>query len=282
MKHSAKESIELLLWAFLSIVCAFFIYPLVRKDADLIAASPISVAVVAIIAVLAGAIFWWFAMSKLTRATVEKSFATILALSIFMTLIPKGGLVPYLSGGYLIGGVALGIISMFALAAAIYYFAQYMKKSWANTQKWYWVWNVLFCFSLVAIGAKFASVISPIAALAVLGVVAIYDAWAVWKSKTMIKMANYFLESRMCPGIIKPKPKKDKWALLGGGDVFFIVAVSLSFVKTNVNFAFTTAIAMFIAVIYLFIASEKGKMYPAIPYIFAGALVGVLAGWTFL
>ena len=282
MKHSAKETIELLSWTFLSIVCAFFIYPLVRKDADLIAASPVGVAVVGITAVLVGAIFWYFAMSKLTRRTVEQTFASLLALSIFMTLIPKGGLVPYLSGGYLVGGVALGLIAMFSLAAAIYYFAQYMKKSWANTRKWYWVWNVLFCSAMVAISAKFASILAPIAALIFLGFAAMYDAWAVWKSKTMIKMANFFLESRMCPGVIKPKEQKNKWALLGGGDIFFIIVVSLSFVKTEPTFAFTTAIAMFIAVIGLFIASQKGKMYPALPYIFLGALVGLLGGWAFL
>jgi presenilin-like A22 family membrane protease len=73
-----------------------------------------------------------------------------------------------------------------------------------------------------------------------------------------------------------PKAKKDDWALLGGGDVFFIVATAISFLKIGPVMALCIGGGMFGALIGLFIMSKKGRFYPAIPYLLVGAVVGAL------
>ncbi|MFT4311146.1 MAG: presenilin family intramembrane aspartyl protease [Candidatus Woesearchaeota archaeon] len=129
-------------------------------------------------------------------------------------------------------------------------------------------------------------------------VISLYDAFAVWKSGHMIKMAKFTSKSNHFPGIslnyYSPKKKNrsiknkvsgqnKKTGVLGGGDVVFPLLFSgtlyVSLLSTS-SFAFALALipSLFasLALLYLLFFSEKDKFYPAMPYISSGLFFGYL------
>jgi presenilin-like A22 family membrane protease len=138
--------------------------------------------------------------------------------------------------------------------------------------------------------------------------IAAYDAYAVWHSKHMIKMANFQTESKIFAGLSVPYSQKDKGkteikssmpkganfksenkgekiALLGGGDIAFplifsgvvmqtlILNYGLSKVFAFLEVQIITAFAA-IALLLLFIYGKKDRFYPAMPFIGAACLLG--------
>ena len=77
---------------------------------------------------------------------------------------------------------------------------------------------------------------------------------------------------------MKKRLVKVRSAVLGGGDVAFPLLFSGVVMKTTGSYVFpliitlTTAIALGLLLTY----SEKGKFYPAMPFISAGCFVGYL------
>jgi len=151
--------------------------------------------------------------------------------------------------------------------------------------------------------------------IVILILISIYDAWAVWKSGVMQKMAKYQMEELNIFGgfLIPTMSKKDKekikelrekyknkkipkkeqkkkfkvnLAILGGGDVIFPIITSGVFMWTfseQALFGIPGLIpALFIiggalsGLIYLFINTEKGKAYPAMPYITTGIFLSLI------
>lgn len=139
------------------------------------------------------------------------------------------------------------------------------------------------------------------AALLLIGI-SVYDAIAVWKSKHMIKLAEVQTESGVFAGLSIPYsnkkiefrlPKKLKsgkgekiaTAVLGGGDIAFpllFTAVTVKFLVDTYHimpvsaFLYSTIISILttIALGLLLFKSEKGKFYPAMPFITAGCFIG--------
>jgi presenilin-like A22 family membrane protease len=164
-----------------------------------------------------------------------------------------------------------------------------------------------FLFNLVSkISLSFANSISgflaiwPVIILLIL--ISIYDAWAVWHSKIMQKMAKFQInELKFFAGFFVPymskemreklkqskisKKSKEKnvkvsLAILGGGDVVFPIITSGVVMRTLgwVPALFVVAGAT-IALIYLFMVSEKKKFYPAMPFITTGIFLGLILAW---
>src|SRR3989338_7139715 len=132
--------------------------------------------------------------------------------------------------------------------------------------------------------------------------ISLYDAWAVWHSGFMQKMANFQInELKIFGGFFVPylnkkqraqvknarllmkqgkKPKTSKMkvnlAILGGGDVVFPIITAGVILRTLglTQALFVTAGAT-IALFLLFTYSQKGKFYPAMPFITAGLLAGI-------
>jgi presenilin-like A22 family membrane protease len=139
-----------------------------------------------------------------------------------------------------------------------------------------------------------------------------YDAYSVWKSKHMIKMARFQAKSQLFAGLLVPykdkktKTKKSKkitqtkaskktapkgkvkvkgiqTAILGGGDVAFPLlfagAVLKSLILTNtfpIAFLKTLIIPLFtaIALLTLFLKGREDRFYPALPFLTTGCLIG--------
>ena len=161
------------------------------------------------------------------------------------------------------------------------------------------------------IAAVFVPILTWESILALLVLISIYDAWAVWKSGIMQKMAKFQMEeikifggflmpsmskkvrneikklktkykNKKMPKSIKNKKFKINMAILGGGDVIFPIITAGVFMR-----AFDIIPALFIifgslaGLITIFIFSEKGKSYPAMPYITTG-IFGALLIWRLL
>ena len=150
----------------------------------------------------------------------------------------------------------------------------------------------------------FIGKIWPIATLLIL--ISLYDAWAVWKSGIMQKMAKFQMEElkifggllipsvskkvrdqikkikqkykgKKIPAKLKKKKFKINLAILGGGDIIFPIITAGVFLRTFglIPALFVTAGA-FTALTYLFTITKKGKSYPAMPYITTGIFIGII------
>jgi presenilin-like A22 family membrane protease len=143
-------------------------------------------------------------------------------------------------------------------------------------------------------------------------IISIYDAYAVWHSKHMVKMAKFQSSAKVFAGLMIPyktkrpsttanstistktakpaktakipQPSDTKTAILGGGDIAFPLIFS-GVVMENliVNgytkllaFQYTLIVTLFvtIALFFLLWLSKKDTFYPAMPFITAGCLMG--------
>ncbi len=139
---------------------------------------------------------------------------------------------------------------------------------------------------------------SPVLAVAVILIlISLYDMYAVWHAGFMQKMAKYQIQKlKLFTGFFVPylnknqkqiiaktskaqlKNKKIKVsvAILGGGDIVFpiilagTVLATLGFVQ-----AVIISIGATLALAGLFKISQKGKFYPAMPFITAGCFVAL-------
>ena len=148
-------------------------------------------------------------------------------------------------------------------------------------------------------------------ALVLLLIISVYDMYAVWHSKHMVKMAKFQTKSNVFAGLMIPyTPAKKlpglaseshaagksvkkfratstgspKTAILGGGDIAF----PMIFIGTVMNglivhglsksLAFLQSsiiiVTAAVSLLLLFIYAKKGKFYPAMPFLTAGCLVG--------
>jgi presenilin-like A22 family membrane protease len=158
-------------------------------------------------------------------------------------------------------------------------------------------------------------------AIALLILISIYDAWAVWKSGIMQKMAKYQMETlqifggfllpsmsekekeklrklkekyknKKIPTTAKKRKFKVNLAILGGGDVIFPIITAGVFMWTfpeQALFGINGLIpALFIiagallGLTYLFLNTKKGKAYPAMPYISTGIFIGMILWKIFI
>ena len=158
----------------------------------------------------------------------------------------------------------------------------FMRKSWLLTRRLMPLSNLLMMGMMAWIGATLGAFTPPLAALIILAVLAVYDAISVWKTEHMQGWAKEFLKQRIVPGLAVAKRKPESWALLGGGDVFAIIFVAGSFWKSSPWVSFVSFIGMSGAVVLLFLASKKGRFYPALPFILAGELGVLCVAWLVL
>ncbi len=148
------------------------------------------------------------------------------------------------------------------------------------------------------LAAIFFRILNIQSAVILLVLISIYDAYAVWRSKHMVTMAQFQAESKVFAGILIPKkelktkfiapkigrssktavpaPKGASAAMLGGGDIAFpllfasVVMKSSGFVPALFLIPLCAAAALGALLVY----SQTGRFYPAMPFISAGTFVG--------
>ncbi len=157
--------------------------------------------------------------------------------------------------------------------------------------------NLTEVFIYGGLAAIFVPILNLFSVFMLLIIISFYDMYAVWKSKHMIKLANFQSQSKVFAGLLIPykmKPinmhkKKSKTALkkkvsvkvksaiLGGGDIAFPLLFSGVVMKAHT--LWETMIISFFAALGLFVLleiSQKDKFYPAMPFITIGSFVGYI------
>lgn len=154
------------------------------------------------------------------------------------------------------------------------------------------------------IAVIFIPLLNVLTAIVLLLLISVYDMYAVWKAGFMQKMAKYQIEKvRVFSGFLIPyidkslseKIKKSRsvkgsktksssikvpTAILGGGDVVFPIVLSgVVLHSIGLLSAVFVSVGATITLAGLFFASKKGKFYPAMPFITAGCLLGLLVGY---
>lgn len=113
--------------------------------------------------------------------------------------------------------------------------------------------------------------------------ISIYDAYAVFKSKHMIKLAKFQTKAKVFTGLsvpykaVKERKKVFATAILGGGDIGFTLFFSGVILKEfNFLSAFIVSLITMIALLVLLFYGKKGKFYPAMPVLTLGCFIGLL------
>ena len=188
---------------------------------------------------------------------------------------------------------------IFIISGIVALFLSFMKVFKRNL----WVHNGTELLIYPGIAAVFLPILNIYTVLILLVLISIYDMWAVWHSKIMIKMAKYQINKvkafsgffipyvskkvklqiqRMKASKSKMKNKKIKIsvAILGGGDVVFpIITAGVVMLTYGLFYSLFVIFGAAAGLLYLFIRSEKKKFYPAMPFITAGIFAGLLVAW---
>lgn len=162
--------------------------------------------------------------------------------------------------------------------------------------------NFTEIFIYGGLAAIFVPILNLPSAFILLLFISIYDMYAVWKSKHMIKLAKFQTKAKIFAGMLIPynkpkiktvkskkskKPKKVmiKTAVLGGGDVGFPL-IFTGVVMETAGFWKAMIIPPFVAgsLLILLAKGKKNKFYPAMPFLSAGCLAGyaVMIGLEYL
>ena len=158
------------------------------------------------------------------------------------------------------------------------------------------------------ISVVFVPILNIWTVIVLLVLISAYDIYAVWHSGIMQKMAKYqinelkFFAGFFVPYIrredrlrlekiksqklrVKEKQRKASrikvnLAILGGGDVIFpLITAGVVMLRWGLLPALMITLGATIALSLLLYFSEKGKFYPAMPFITAGCLAGLGVGW---
>ncbi len=165
--------------------------------------------------------------------------------------------------------------------------------------------NITEIFIYGGLAAIFVPILNLFSVIMLLLIISVYDMIAVWKSKHMVKLAEFQTDSKIFAGLSisykKKAPKKTKVAkkgvkitktvvskassaIIGGGDVafpiLFAAVVMEKLVLSGLAFSAALSMAMIIAgfatlaLAGLMFLSKEGKFYPAMPFISLGCFMG--------
>lgn len=142
--------------------------------------------------------------------------------------------------------------------------------------------NLSELFIYGGLAVIFVPILNVMYAFVLLIALSIYDAYAVWKSKHMVKMATAQAQSGIFAGLlvpyIMPKKKgkgKPKTAVLGGGDIGFpLIFAGVTLKTTGMTDALVISLFAAISLFALLSLSKKDRFYPAMPFLTVGCALG--------
>jgi presenilin-like A22 family membrane protease len=266
MKHDKWITVEMLLWTIISIAFSWWILPMVKDSINVPEGVDIwFVGLFLVIGLAIGTIAWMFILKR-WRTYGIYIFGMSIGLATFELAIKAFK-------------IDMLLATLLGVTLALFYIGTVMtmRLNWNNVLRLYWIANICMMIAIIFGATVGAWRLSPLVAMCLLGLAAVYDAIAVWKTEHMQNMAIKLRDDLTLPGIMVPyKKTKNKMAILGGGDVFFVILVGGSFLKTSQLTAAIVMIAMTLSIVVLFLISKKDKFYPALPFILAGALGGIV------
>ncbi len=184
--------------------------------------------------------------------------------------------------------------------------------TWRIIRPNFWVQTGTELFVYPGLAAIFAPLFSLFSVSILLLLIALYDAYAVWKSKHMIALAKSQAKAKIFAGLLVPYLEKEKkvmskyegnieiggeqneeqqkgqrrkkdsirTAVLGGGDVAFpLLFTGVIFKEFGLWQSLLIPLFAALALGILFWKAEEKKFYPAMPFIAAGCFVGLGVVW---
>jgi len=146
-----------------------------------------------------------------------------------------------------------------------------------------YIHNATELFLYGGLAVIFVPILNVFYAFILLIALSIYDMYAVWHSKHMIKMAKFQTKSGIFAGLLLPYripsirgPKKQvRTAVLGGGDIGFpLIFAGTVLVASGFLNAFIVALGATASLFILLLMSQRDKFYPAMPFLTLGCAFG--------
>lgn len=241
-----------------------------------------------------------------SSTVLQICIALIIAITA-MFLLMKYGATSILRGWFfIVVALALGVtlnafIQNFAYSSIIALVIAIPVSFLKIFQRNMWVHNISELLIYPGIAAIFVPFLNVWTAVVLLVIISIYDIYAVWHSGIMQKMAKYQIKTlRLFSGFYVPylgkkereliskmqksskmKNKKVKvnLAILGGGDVVFpIIMAGVALQAWGLMPALCVTLGATLGLAYLFYSGDKGKFYPAMPFITIGCFIGLILG----
>src|SRR3989344_9269517 len=135
--------------------------------------------------------------------------------------------------------------------------------------------NLSELFIYGGLAALFSESLSVFSVSILLILISIYDMIAVWQTKHMIKLAQFQTKLNLFAGILIPykEKKKERTALLGGGDIGFPLLFAAAVLKSFGLKALIIPITTSILLVMLFMFGKNNKFYPAMPFLSIGCFL---------
>lgn len=252
---------------------------------------------------------------------INVAISLIIAIALIFLLIKiKSGLI-FRGWFFIVVSIALGITlttitaqlnipfaAYIALAAGVV--LAYLKFFRGNVI----LHNLTELLIYPGIAIIFTGIFNLTAVIILLLIISVYDVWAVWRSGIMQKMAKFQIKTlgmlggfmipyaskatkqkiqllrmkfkgRKIPEkIIKKNKLRIGLAILGGGDIVFPIIAAGVFLKASQSLSATLIVIGFasLALLGLLLFGKKKKPYPAMPYLTAGILIGMIVGWLLI
>jgi presenilin-like A22 family membrane protease len=238
----------------------------------------------------------------------------IIAGTILMLVLIKYNLQWVWKGWFLLAVFMTLFVAFSALIpwSKIALFLALVLALWKVFKPNFWVQNVTELFIYGGLAAIFVPVFNLWSISILLVLISIYDAYAVWKSKHMIKLAQSQAKAKIFAGLlipyswnkkvpeskvashlaekkmdisatstekVSPAPKPHT-AILGGGDIGFpLIFAGVILKEMGLWQSFIIPLFALIALAGLFFFAKEKKFYPAMPFISAGCFIGLGVVW---
>jgi len=280
MKHNLAITIELLIWTFMTGILAVTITPLMSREVPpaIQGTSPIIWAGILIGAVIGSALLWFFMMKKFESATVEWIWSILVALVV--SEVCSKIIRFYVS--QTITMIAITLAIYLSIALLYHHLIIKMQKDWKSVRRYYWVSNLLIVALAVFAGANIGTMLGTTISMIFLVLLAIYDAYMVWKAKKMQVLVTFLVKHRLFGSIIVPKEKKEEFAILGAGDLLVLSMMASAFSVSVAALGMLVMLGMFSSIVVLFGISEKKRFYPAIPFMLIGFICAMAIQYSTL
>ena len=184
------------------------------------------------------------------------------------------------------------------LAVKLAFFLALVLGVWKIFRPNLWIQTFTELFVYSGLAVIFVPLFTLISVSILMVLIALYDAYAVWKSKHMVTLAKsqtkakvfagliipYKLGKRKVPTTKKTKIKKVsvkiKTAILGGGDIGFpLIFAGVILKEWGLWQALIIPFFAALGLGVLLLKSEEKKFYPAMPFIGAGCFLGLAVVW---
>jgi presenilin-like A22 family membrane protease len=149
--------------------------------------------------------------------------------------------------------------------------------------------NIAIIIAIASISVIFGAQLSPHAVIFILLVLAVYDYWAVYRTRHMVEMFQGMAKQKVHFALIVPQRAKElykklknvsvskEFMFLGTGDIALPLILSISAITMGLRVSIWTsigAIVGYILLFFIFTNQKEPQPMPGLPPIILGALIG--------